>query len=103
MLEAVQQLMAAKAQVQANPGASVTVSLDLDDPKAQTLIKFAKKLMLPTTKIRASGLTIKTGMEISENADEFIEELRKIVGDEVMDELSEDLLQQMAIDFPSVT
>jgi hypothetical protein len=98
MLELVQQLMVAKADAQANPGASVTISLDLSDPNVQKLAEFAKKLMLPTTKIHASGLMTKTGMDIPERAEDFITALRKTVGDEIMNELADDLTAQIAIE-----
>ena len=97
MLDIVQQLVAAKLQVQANPGASITVSLDLNDPNVQKLAKFAKKLLLPTTKIHASGLVTKTGVEIPERAEDFVDALRKVVGDEIMDELQGDLNAQLAV------
>jgi hypothetical protein len=95
VLDIIKDLLAAKAEVQKNPEASVTISLDLRDPKVQKLSKFAKKLLLPTTVVRSSGLTTQQGMPTTpERTDAFIEELRKIVGDAIMNELSDDLRQQ---------
>ena len=98
MLDVVAQLLSAKAKVEQTPGASVTISLDLRDPNTQKLAAFAKKLMLPTTKIHASGLVTKTGIAIPERADEFIEALRKVVGDEIMDDLATDLNAQIQLE-----
>jgi len=96
LLEIVKKLLAAKKKVQETPGASVTISLDLRDPDVQKLSKFAKKLLLPTTVIRDSGLVTQQGMPATpERADAFIEELRKIVGDAIMNELSDDLRRQI--------
>jgi hypothetical protein len=97
MLDLVGQLLSAKAHVEKNPGASVTISLDLNDPNARKLAEFAKKLMLPTTKIHASGLVTKSGMAIPERADEFIAALRGVVGDEIMDDLATDLAEQVRL------
>ena len=97
MLDIVQQLIDAKLQAQENPGASVTISLDLNDPDVQKLAKFAKKLMLPTTRIRKSGLVTKTGMAIPERAEDFIDALRKLVGNEIIEELQDDLSAQLAV------
>ncbi len=83
------------ARAHEHPGASVTISLDLNDPNAQKLAKLAKKLMLPTMKIHTSGLVTKTGMKIPDNTDEFIEEIRKVVGDEIMADLGNDLRRQI--------
>lgn len=94
MLDFVQKLITAKDQVEQNPRAKVTISLDLNDPNAKKLAALAKKLMLPTTKVHGSGLVTKTGMHIAENAEVFIEELRKLVGNEVVDDLRDDLIAQ---------
>jgi hypothetical protein len=94
VLDLVQKLITAKDHVEQNPGAKVTISLDLNDPKAKKLAALAKKLMLPTTKVHGSGLVTRTGMHVTENAEVFIEELRKVVGDEIVDDLRDDLLAQ---------
>lgn len=96
MLDIIKDLLATKAKVQESPEASVTISLDLSDPKVKKLSKFAKKLLLPTTIVRTSGLTTQQGMPTTpERTDAFIEELRKVVGDAIMAELSDDLRRQM--------
>lgn len=97
MFDILQGLVSAKQHVQENPGASVTISLPLDDPRAQLLAKFARKLMIPTTKIRASGLTTRTGIASPNNAVDFLEELRKTVGDELFNELMTDLGGQVEL------
>lgn len=97
MLDLISQLVAAKAYVQENPGAQVTVSLPLDDPRAQKLLSFAKKLMIPTVKIRASGLTTRTGIDNPGNAEEFLAALRQALGDELYCDLMQDLGGQLAL------
>jgi hypothetical protein len=97
MLDLVQQLIAAKQKVQEDPDATVTISLPLDDPRAQKLVGFARKLMIPTTKIRASGLTTQTGIDCSDNSLEFLEELRKTLGDELYEELMADMGGQIEL------
>jgi hypothetical protein len=77
---------------------SVTVSIDLSTPQGVRLAELAKKLLIPTTKRHASGLEIKTGMQIQEAADDYLEALRQEFGDELMQELADNLRgQQQAV------
>ena len=91
MLDFVSQLIDAKQKVQEDPTISVTISLPLDDPRAQKLAAFARKLMIPTTKIHASGLTTQTGIDYEANSQEFLEELHKTLGEELYAELMTNL------------
>jgi len=95
VLGLLEKILQAKAAVESGDAPHVTISLDLSDPRAQRLAELAKKLLLPTTKIHKTGLTTKTGMIIPERAEEFIEVLRREVGDEVMDDLASDLRAQI--------
>lgn len=97
LISFIQDLVSAKQDVQRNPGASVTISLPLDDSNSQQLAAFARKLMIPTVKIRQSGLTTRTGIEHSGNAEEFLAELRKVIGEELFTDLMSDLGGQLAI------
>lgn len=97
MIDLVQQLVNAKQRVQEDPDATVTISLPLDDHRAQALLKFARKLMIPTTKIHPSGLTTRTGVDHSSNTEEFLVELNKTLGDELYYELMSDLDGQLDI------
>jgi len=96
MLDLVQTLLVAKEQAQ-ETGASVTISLSLDDPRAKKLVAFARKLMLPTTRIRDSGLVTTTGIASAETTDEFLGKLRQVIGDELFSELMNDLGGQIEI------
>lgn len=95
MLNILGKLLQAKSDVEAGVVPKVTISLDLNDPRAERLSKLAKKLMLPTTKIHTSGLITNTGMVIPGRASEFIEMLRKEIGDDIMNELAGDLDAQI--------
>ena len=97
MLDLVQQIINAKRRVQEDPDATVTISLPLDDYRAETLLKFARKLMIPTTRIHESGLTTQTGISRASNTEEFLIELNKTLGDELYYELMVDLKGQLGI------
>lgn len=97
IFDAITQLLQAKTRVQRGGSPSVTISLPRDHPDAQALLAFAKKLMLPTTTIRESGLITKTGIESGEAADEFLMELRKVIGEEMFSELLGSLSSQAAL------
>jgi len=97
MLDIIGQLLKAKSDVESGKTPQVTISLDLNDPRAQKLSELAKKLMLPTTKIHTSGLITSTGMPIPERTGEFIEALRKEFGDELVGSLIGDLNAQMLV------
>lgn len=94
MLGFIEQILKAKLAVERGDAPQVTISLDLNDPKAQRLATLAKKLLLPTTKIHKSGLVTKTGAVLPGRAEEFIETLAKEVGDDVMRDLLLDLRAQ---------
>ena len=57
----------------------------------------AKKLLLPTTTIRKSGLVTKTGIQDKARAEEFFDSLRGELGDELMEELEDNLRKQVAL------
>jgi hypothetical protein len=99
-LDAVQQLLEAKIKAQQGEAPSVTISLPRDDPRAQQLLAFAQKLMLPTTKVLDSGLITKTGTDSAEQTDLFLKELRRVVGDELFNTLMNDLDSQVALKKP---
>lgn len=73
---------------------SVTISLDLNDPKSRKLAEIAKKMLIPTTRVYNSGITTKTGVDSKEMALEFIEILHKELGQDLINELLKDLENQ---------
>jgi len=97
MLGFIEKLLIARSQV-ANEGLpSVTISLPLDDPRAQRLKEIAQKLLVPKTTIRSSGLTTSTGIACPENADSFLKSLREELGEELMAAIEGDLTAQLRL------
>ena len=97
MLGFVKSLLKSRLDVANGKHPSVTISIPLDDPRAQTLKRIAEKLLIPKSTVRASGLTTRTGLECQENADEFLGALRQELGDELMSEIEGDLLAQINV------
>lgn len=99
----VEKLIQAKLAVDRGETPSVTLSLDLSTPEGQRLAALAQRLLIPTTKHHKSGLVTKTGISNPDASQEFFEQVRCAVGDEVFFEVMNNLRQQQALQSKAVT